>query len=98
MRKRKGLNVVILKGCEFSGIETVAQLYDTLIYKESNGYITLNSGGWRTKHTKNCINDLLPDGFKLYQRDFNWYVVTPYSELPFTDNMVLELNKYKEVI
>jgi len=89
VKKRNGLNVVRLRHSR------VAQLYDTLIYEQDKDGIRLNSGGFRTKHTKNCINDLLPSGYRLYQRDFTWYVETPCSELPFTDNMVLDLSKYE---
>lgn len=85
MKTRKGLNVVRVDG------ETIAQLYDTIIYKTREGKIVLNAGGWRTNHTKNCMNDLLPDGYKVYQRDFVWFVVTPDGELEFNDNMELEV-------
>ena len=86
MRKRKGLSVVRLRHSR------VAQLYDTLIFEQNKDSITLNSGGFRTRHTKNCINDLLPDGFRLYQRDFEWYVVNQANEvIPFKDNMILEV-------
>ena len=93
MKKRKGLNVVDLQG-EYM-VQKTAQLYDTIIFLETDDTIKLNSGGFRTNHTKNCINDLLPSGFKVYQRDFTWYVVTPCSELSFTDNMVLDLKEYE---
>jgi len=36
--------------------------------------IILDSGGWKTKSTKERINRHLPDGFKLYQEDNEWYL------------------------
>jgi hypothetical protein len=78
---RKGLNVINLPE------GTVAQLYNTRIYDGRDGKIILNSGGWRTRHTKNCINDLLPKDYYLYQEAFTWYVKTPKGLLVFKDGM-----------
>ena len=86
MRRRKGLSVVNLK----NGL--VAQLYDTVILACFNGdSIMLNSGGFRTKHTMNCINDLLPRGFSVFQRKSDWYVNTPSDVIAFTDGIKLNL-------
>lgn len=86
MRRRKGLSVVNLE----TGV--VAQLYDTVILACFNGdSVMLNSGGWRTNHTKNCINDLLPSGFNVFQRNFEWYINTPSDVIAFTDGIKLNL-------
>lgn len=86
MRKRKGLVTVFFNESRVFK----AQLYDTVIFQSRADSITLNSGGFKTNHTKNCINDLLPSGFRLYQKDFEWLVDTPYTKaLPFIDNMEL---------
>jgi len=63
------------------------KLYNTVILRFNEGMIELNSGGWNTNHTKNCINDLLPSGYKLFQRDFVWYVNTPQGVIDFRDGM-----------
>ena len=85
MKQRKGLNVVSTN----TGL--IAQLYATRILERKSDSIVLNSGGWKTNHTKNCINDLLPTGYHVYQKDFKWHVVTPSGELDFTDNMEIKL-------
>ena len=87
MKIRKGLSVVN------QGSSLVAQLYQTVILEiVDNDIMILNSGGWRTNHTKNCINDLLPNGYHLYQKDFEWYLTTPNSgDMPFTDNMRISI-------
>jgi len=83
MKKRKGLNVVH----NIAGWVIVAQLYDTRIYAQDENAIVLNSGTWRSNHTKNCINDLLPNEYKLYQKDFIWYLATPLGVVLFEDGM-----------
>lgn len=72
MRKYpKGMSVVNHAGFE------IAQLYDTriVIVDHNTGEIIVNSGGWKTKHTKKCSNEILNKyGYHLYQKDFNWYI------------------------
>ena len=74
MRQRKGLNVWNIGNKEYY------KLYDTVIViaenlEDGSTRIRLNNGGWKTNHTKNCINDFLKRfGFKVYQKDFVWYV------------------------
>ena len=81
MRQRKGLNVWNVGNKEYY------KLYDTVIViaeQLDNGAtrIRLNNGGWKTNHTKNCMNDFLKRfGFKVFQKDFKWYVRG--RELPF---------------
>ena len=83
MKKRSGLNVVNHEG------QTIAQLYNTIIFIREGNNIQLNSGGWRTRHTKNCINDLLPARLHLYQKDFEWYLYDKINDhtINFEDNM-----------
>ena len=73
MRQRKGLSVWNVGDKEYH------RLYDTVIVDynhDSEGRtVTLNTGGWKTNHTKNCMNDFLKRfGFKVSQMDFVWYV------------------------
>lgn len=85
MKKRKNLNVTNLGG------KTIAQLYNTVIFQESNNIVTLNSGGFKTNHTKNCMNDLLPEGFKVFQKNYVWYIKTPAKTVEFEDNIHLAI-------
>ena len=86
MKKRSGLNVINHEG------QTIAQLYNTIIFIREGDNIKLNSGGWRTNHTKKCINDLLPARLHLYQKDFEWYLYDKINDhtINFEDNMSFE--------
>ena len=81
MRQRKGLSVWNIGNKEYY------KLYDTVIViaehlEDGSTRIRLNHNGWKTNHTKNCINDFLKRfGFKVFQKDFKWYVRG--RELPF---------------
>lgn len=92
----KGLNII--PSGAIQGVNTtIARLYDTnIVTIEDIGdkkLLTLNSGGWKTKHTKKCINVLftlynLP--YKLYQKDFTWYLTNNNGEVTeFQDNIEL---------
>jgi hypothetical protein len=39
----------------------------------ANGFIGINSGGWRTVTTKARINDYLPNGYRISQERSIWY-------------------------
>ena len=79
--QRKGLNIWNVGNKEYH------KLYDTVIViaehlDDGSTRIRLNNGGWKTTHTKNCMNDFLKRfGFKVFQKDFKWYVRG--RELPF---------------
>ena len=79
--QRKGLNVFSIGNKEYY------KLYDTVIViaehlDDVSTRIRLNNGGWKTNHTKNCMNDFLRRfGFGVFQKDFKWYVRG--RELPF---------------
>lgn len=67
-------------------------LYKTLIVVIANEFITLNSGGWKTMHTKKCMNlSLAKSGYRVFQRKGLWYVedMLRSDEMPFSDGMVL---------
>lgn len=90
MRNRKGLAVIRYDG------KTVAQLYDTIILvkNHNDGTIQLNTGGYETRHTKNCMNDLLPSGFSVFQKNFTWFVSLPNGKtIHFVDNMVINMEQ-----
>ena len=91
--KRKGLSVWNVGNKEYY------KLYDTVIViaehlEDGSTRIRLNNGGWKTNHTKNCMNDFLRRfGFGVFQKDFKWYVRG--KEIPFefeTDMVYFEAN------
>ena len=87
MKKRAGLNVTTYRG------QTIAQLYNTVIFvQKRNGDIVLNRGSWITKHTKHCINDMLPPKYYVYQKNFVWYVQDRINDTvqEFKNNMILK--------
>lgn len=55
----------------------------------SDGRILLNSGSYQTTTTKQRMNQLLPPGYGVTQRDYAWYVRTPNGEYPFEDGAIL---------
>ena len=82
--QRKGLEIFNIGNREYY------KLYDTVIViseSTEEGYnIRLNHGGFKTNHTKNCMNDFLRRfGFKVYQKNFEWYVKG--AEIPFSFDM-----------
>lgn len=96
MRNRKGLRVFksVDTGLNMEPIFTsFYTLYDTqiLAIQHNDKQIRLNSGGWKTNHTKNCMNDNLPEGYRVFQKNFEWYVETPQGTLDFEDEMVITL-------
>jgi hypothetical protein len=58
----------------------------------SDGSIRLNSGGWNTRTTLVAMNQASNQdglGFKVYQRNFDWFVDFNNQTLPFSDNLIL---------
>ena len=94
---RKGL--VVKKTLWGDGVLHRHKLYDTLIVDATEDPIKwdifLNTGGWKTNHTKNCINDFLSQfGLKVIQRNFNWYLVDSNNTIAwdFKDDMNLGIS------
>tara|TARA_R100001510_G_C7550724_1_gene134648 strand:+ start:54 stop:320 length:267 start_codon:yes stop_codon:yes gene_type:complete len=83
MRQRKGLSVWNVEGKEYH------KLYNTIIVERDGDKVTLNTGGWKTNHTKNCMNDFLKlFGFGVFQKDFVWYVRGPSDTVRFDDDKI----------
>ena len=75
-------------------LSTKVVLYKTKIvdFDHVNKILTLNSGSWRTHHTKKCINLALSSTcYKVFQRDFTWYVTDGLTITEFNDNMQLPI-------
>ena len=93
--KRAGLQV--LNSVEGLKQTTTHKLYDTNIVTIENHVteytnVILNSGGWQTKHTKNCMNDVLDQfNLKVIQKDFSWFLVDNHNTIAwdFEDDMNL---------
>ena len=96
--KRAGLQV--LNSVEGLKQTTTHKLYDTNIVTIENHVteytnVILNSGGWQTKHTKNCMNDILDQfNLKVIQKDFSWFLVDNHNTIAwdFEDNMNLGIS------
>lgn len=56
--------------------------------------ISLNSNGWRTATTKTRMNQASNQfelGYRVYQKDYDWFVQLPdKSVVPFGDEMVID--------
>ena len=85
MKTRKGLSTF-----NDNGVINF-KLYDTIILKIDGDNYTLNSGGWLTNHTKNCINDNLPHGYRIFQQENTWKIQTPEAVLKFEDNQTINV-------
>jgi len=63
----------------------------TKIVEWKNGKIKLNSDGWETVTTKRKMNQASHQfclGFSVYQKNYEWFVVTPTGEtLEYHDGM-----------
>lgn len=75
---------------EFDGYKYYFYHQTPVVIKMGNGMYSLANNGFRTMSTKKRINNRLPSGFKLFQRDFEWYIETPEGELKFIDGMTLD--------
>jgi len=53
-------------------------------YNPKKGRLAVSSAGWETNTTKARLNKLLPSGFGVSQRNFNWFLTTPRgTSVPF---------------
>lgn len=63
--------------------------YTVIVTYFRDGRIQINSGGHHTKTTKQRLNQLLPHGVGIHQKNFDWYVSAGDSTIPFRDGMIL---------
>lgn len=70
-------------------------LHSTAVVRHEGFYVRLNSGGYRTATTKTAINryfDLIGVGYKVIQRAYEWYLVSPSGkEIDFHDGITIGL-------
>lgn len=76
-------------------------LHSTVIVKVwDDGFVTLNSGGFRTATTKTAMNQVLNENgipLQVFQRDGSWFVSHPLEGLVFEDGMKLTTMKERKV-
>jgi hypothetical protein len=70
---------------------TIVTLYNTDIVKVSYDSIILNTGGWDTPTTKTRMNQTSNQfnlGFRVYQKNYSWFVDYNGETLQFSDNKI----------
>ena len=87
IKKRAGFNILV----DQNGYDITAILYDTVIYRQKENEFQLKDGGFKTGHTKNCMNDLLPDGYFINQRKGQWLLTTPDGIIDYKNNMTVRV-------
>jgi hypothetical protein len=64
----------------------------TPIVEWSSQFITLRSGGWQSVTTKRKMNQASHQfglGYSVFQRDFEWFVVTPHGDTAAYPNLTI---------
>jgi hypothetical protein len=59
---------------------TIIRYWNTDIVKFNRYWVHLNNGGWHTATTKTRMNQASNQfnlGYRVYQKDYQWYIVTP---------------------
>jgi hypothetical protein len=70
------------------GLVGIRYHWTTVVLLTPDGVMTLNTGGWRTPTTKKRINEYLPFGYRVFQKDYKWFLSLPSGEFaPFEDGM-----------
>jgi len=68
---------------EHTAMHTAILYHDTVVadYNRTTDRYKLKTNGYQTKTTKERINEALPNGAYIQQKDFTWYLHTPSEEL-----------------
>jgi len=77
------------------GEATAIRYHYTDVVTFDNNTITLNHGGWTSVTTKKRMNQVSIEyglGFRVYQKNFNWFVKYKGKTIPYT-NYKLKLNR-----
>jgi hypothetical protein len=72
----------------------IAQLYDTklVVINEADGTAILNSGGWKTAHTKKCMNIVMNQfGVNVKAVKGQWVVTARGVTESFGDGLVVKI-------
>jgi len=60
-----------------------------IVVEYPDGSYRLSNGGWKTSTTKERINKHMPSGYRLVQRDYDWYIKHEDSKTDFYSGMVI---------
>jgi hypothetical protein len=74
----------------FEGKHIVFYHSTPIVVDYPDGGYRLSNGGWETKSTKERINRHMPSGYKLVQRDCDWYIQHDDSLTEFRSDMEIE--------
>ncbi len=100
----KQMNTAILKSKDWKNDNTEV-LYSperdaSYVYLHGNHIATINETsielytcGWKTPTTKSRLNAILSEhgnGARIFQSNFEWFVVDNGQKVPFTEGMVLK--------
>lgn len=70
------------------------RLHDTNVLTFTPGQVVLDSGGWETRTTKARMNEHLPSGLSVFQKDFDWFVRDTRGKETITtykDGMIIKI-------
>lgn len=73
------------------GNKTIVRLYNTDIVTIDGPRVTINNGGFETNTTKKWINKYIGPRFKVFQKDFVWFVhdIQENKNTEYSHNMAL---------
>ena len=81
MRLKNNTSEILYK----NGIRAIRLHQTDVVTFHPNGYVTFNTGGWRTATTKVRINEYAPDTFTVRQVKGEWYFMRG-------DNVIARMN------
>jgi hypothetical protein len=71
------------------GTVTLHYYHQSLVAAWSQDTIMVRDAGYQTATTKRRINSRLPTGYRVIQRDCDWYVETPDGRIDWTGRLVV---------
>ena len=73
--------------------DTVVRYHETIIVRFNPKKITLDHGGWQTQTTRNRMvqaSNQFGLGYRVFQKDFEWFVTYKGKTVPFISPLELE--------
>ena len=70
--------------------------HDTRVVDVSGKFLTLNTGGWYTPTTKLRMNQTSNQynlGYRVFQKNYNWFVEFEGETIPFDKSGIITLKK-----
>lgn len=68
------------------------QYHNTVVVAFNDKEVILNNGGWYTKTTKDRMNQTSNQfglGYRVFQKNFQWYVEHDNQVMPYTNELIL---------